>query len=792
MSSTDEMQDLDSLSSYIGIDPELSVLQLLTEWPFAAGLLSQTCELQWSSRRHPDFSEYFPSCVKVAVENADIPATRIVFETGARSQLATSPILQSGIEEGFAAAVRTFSIPVMQYFVAKGVDVNKRLMKREARPESPLAYAIRRNSPALVSFLIDVGADIEMPDLWGRYPLSAAVEDHRIEITQVLVAAGANVNVREEAPWGPPLCLASRAEVARELLKARHNDDTLRLALESAVHSSMNSPGVLMEILAHFPDTSSLPDIDCLLHYQVLHSNTETLRLLLGDKYKLDVTKKSVHGDTPLHWVSERTSVAVVQLLLSYGAQIEAVNNRGSTPLTVAASQPNFPVAAYLVERGALVNASHGATNSPFFWACNRGGVEMVQVMRNSSVDPANINMVNTTNMMGTPLNAALFRVYNDEDSIFPIIEREREKIVQINEQVVRYLLDKGNAATDLASTYWRSAFQVACLTCPISTISMLIERSPPNVNAADFARRTPLHMALYRTPAHVQLLLNLGANLDAVDAVGRNALHFAVLSGNLDVIRLVLEKRPGFVDKEDFHGWTPLLWALRCREGEALKTPNWVPRELRIRDVVKELISRGARRLVRVRGASRTWTPMVVAKYYGWLNPGTSTSNVRDLLLQTPDDNESLSDRDVEWDWNASGGKVGKRNPNEFAWCDHCLLRLDGYFYVCAAKNCVAGYCAHCYQSRDKLHNPEHKTFHKLGGEEDVKSDNASGSSTDDEFEDDYEEGEDDYGVPYEEGGEDLGEQRPYDEARDPDMVNSLYRQPRERRPRYVGYEAI
>ncbi|KAI1259151.1 hypothetical protein F5Y18DRAFT_433563 [Xylariaceae sp. FL1019] len=737
MSSTDDMQDVDLLSSYVGLDPEVSVLQVLIDWPFAVDLLRQVCELQWSSRRHPDFSEYFPSCVEAAAENADIAAIRIVFETGARSQLATPPILQLGVEEGFAAAVRTFSIPSMQYFVAKGVDVNKHLMKGKGRPSSPLAYAIRGNSPASVSFLIDAGADIEMPNIWGRYPLTAAVEYNQIEITRVLIAAGANVNVRERDHWGPPLRIASRAEVARELLKARHNDGTLRLALESALHSSGNSPGVFLEILAQYPDASSLPDIDCLLHYQVLYSNMETLQLLLGDRYKLDVTKRSIHGDTPLHWISERTDVAVIQLLLSYGAQIEAVNNRGSTPLTVAASKSNFPVAACLVERGARINASHGLTDSPFFWACYKGGLEMVQVMHNSSIDPANINMVNTISRMGTPLNAALFRAYIDEDSVSPIIKREREKIVKDNEQVVQYLLDEGNAEPGLPSTYWRSAFQVACLTCPISTISMLIERSQLNVNAADSGRRTPLHMALYRTPAHVQLLLDLGADLDAVDAIGRNALHFAVLSGNLDVMRLVMDKRPGFVNKADIRGWTPLLWALRCKKGGALNTPNWVPRELHIRDVVKELLSRGARRLVRGRWYIRTWTPMVVAKYNGWLDPEASASNVRDLLMPSRDDYEGASRRDVEWDWNASGDKVGERNPDESAWCDHCLLRLDGYFYLCTATDCVARYCAHCYQSRDKLHNPEHAGFRELGRAEYIPSDDESEISTDDESED-------------------------------------------------------
>jgi hypothetical protein len=56
-------------------------------------------------------------------------------------------------------------------------------------------------------------------------------------------------------------------------------------------------------------------------------------RLLLA--HKADVNIRASDGGTPLHWAAERGNRAMVELLLTSGADVSAKNNKGQTPLDV-------------------------------------------------------------------------------------------------------------------------------------------------------------------------------------------------------------------------------------------------------------------------------------------------------------------------------------------------------------------------------------------------------------------------------------------------------------------------
>ncbi len=81
----------------------------------------------------------------------------------------------------------------------------------------------------------------------------------------------------------------------------------------------------------------------------------------------------------------------------------------------------------------------------------------------------------------------------------------------------------------------------------------------------------------------------------------------------------------------------------------------------------MQELLTHGARRVVRTRGIDRTWTPMTVATYYGL------TKDVCDLLRPTAQDLREASAEDQEWAWGSDGGKRGI--SHYAAFCDQCLL---------------------------------------------------------------------------------------------------------------------
>ena len=85
------------------------------------------------------------------------------------------------------------------------------------------------------------------------------------------------------------------------------------------------------------------------------------------------------------------------------------------------------------------------------------------------------------------------------------------------------------------------------------------------DVNATDYPdRKTPLHLAARHSSLDVaKLLINRGADVDAMDKDDRTPLHYAVRKNSLDVAKLLLD-RGADVDAMDKDDRTPLHYAVR------------------------------------------------------------------------------------------------------------------------------------------------------------------------------------------------------------------------------------
>jgi uncharacterized protein len=93
------------------------------------------------------------------------------------------------------------------------------------------------------------------------------------------------------------------------------------------------------------------------------------------------------------------------------------------------------------------------------------------------------------------------------------------------------------------------------------------------DVNSVNRLGVTPLMVACqWNQPEIARFLLDLGAALEPVErSCGRNALMYACLSGNVRLIKLLLEKGAG-IDSTDHMGRTPLMMASSVGKTEIVK----------------------------------------------------------------------------------------------------------------------------------------------------------------------------------------------------------------------------
>ena len=169
-------------------------------------------------------------------------------------------------------------------------------------------------------------------------------------------------------------------------------------------------------------------------------------------------------------------------VLLFFGADINAIDQEGFTPLHRACGKGHTQTVKLLIESGANVNAASPYGLTPLHRACEEGHTEIVRLLIESE---ANINAVSPYGL--TPLHKACGKGHTE---------------------IVRLLIESG----------------------------AYINAGPPNSG-------TPLHRACEEGHTEiVRLLIESGANINAPGNFGLTPLHWTCLRERVDIAQLLIQ----------------------------------------------------------------------------------------------------------------------------------------------------------------------------------------------------------------------------------------------------------
>ncbi|PUZ67784.1 hypothetical protein GQ55_3G462100 [Panicum hallii var. hallii] len=126
---------------------------------------------------------------------------------------------------------------------------------------------------------------------------------------------------------------------------------------------------------------------------------------MLVRKYKCNPNAAGADGETPLFFaILGQGSRAIVQYLINSGADPNKANNRGITPLHLAAGQGHCEIAEYLLCKGANVDPICQDGEAPLHIAARRGMLRMVKLLLSHRADCNRLS-----DKLHTPLVASLF-----------------------------------------------------------------------------------------------------------------------------------------------------------------------------------------------------------------------------------------------------------------------------------------------------------------------------------------------------------------------------------------------
>ena len=249
-----------------------------------------------------------------------------------------------------------------------------------------------------------------------------------------------------------------------------------------------------------------------------------------------EVNAKDNDGDTPLHWAAFQNSSEAAAVLLANGAEVNAKENDGETPLHWAASQNSSEAAAALLANGAEVNAKENDDWTPLHFAARSNSPEAAAVLVSNGAE------INAKNNYGTT----------------PLHDAARSN----SPEVVAVLVSNGadiNAKDKRGMTplFWAAAENRA------EAAAVLIDNDA-EVNAEDNIGLTPLHSAaLMNLPKTAAMLIDNGANINAKGNYGSTPLNVAAIRNSLEAAAVLIDNGAN-VNVKDISGFTPLDWAIK------------------------------------------------------------------------------------------------------------------------------------------------------------------------------------------------------------------------------------
>jgi ankyrin repeat protein len=279
------------------------------------------------------------------------------------------------------AAIRAGQIQKLQGWIASGWQVNS----ADERGNTPLIHASAVGNAMTVRMLLGAGADPKMANNLGGTPLIYGATD--AVKTRLLVEAGADVNAVSGIGRTPLIVAASvPGNTASVKLLLAHDADWKAIDKTGlnalVVAASAGNLEVVRMLVDRGSDAKYNPAPGgAALHFAAANRDTAMIRYLLAQGAQVDARlnfampvkfgKIALDQITPLMFAASYGPVDAVRALLEAGADVNAKDVRGMTPLMYAvSSETQDPVLVkLLLARGARRDERSQAGETALDWA---------------------------------------------------------------------------------------------------------------------------------------------------------------------------------------------------------------------------------------------------------------------------------------------------------------------------------------------------------------------------------------------------------------------------------------
>ncbi|XP_055967198.1 transient receptor potential cation channel subfamily A member 1 [Sorex fumeus] len=465
---------------------------------------------------------------------------------------------------------------------------------------TPLHWAAGKNQVESVKFLLSKGANPNLRNSNMMAPLHLAVQGLHNEVVKVLTEhSGTNVNLEGENGNTSVLiaCSKDNSEALQILLnngaKPCKSNKWGCFPIHQAAFSGAKK---CMEIILKYGDEHGYPRQSHInfvnngksspLHMAVQGGDLEMIKMCLDNGAKLDMMETG--KCTALHFAATQGATEIVKLMISsYCGNIDIVNavdGNQETLLHRASLFDHHELAEYLISMGADINAIDFEGRSPLLLATTSASWNVVNLLLSKGAQ------VDIKDNFGRNFLHLIVQQSHGLQNLQPeFMQMQHIKELVMDEDFegctpLHYACRQGipfsvnnllcyNVSINSKSKDRKSPLHFAASYGRINTCQRLLQDISDTrlLNEGDLHGMTPLHLAAKNGHDKVvQLLLKKGA-LFLSDHNGWTALHHASLGGYTQTMKVILDTNLKCTDRLDEEGNTALHFAARAGHAKAV-----------------------------------------------------------------------------------------------------------------------------------------------------------------------------------------------------------------------------
>lgn len=292
--------------------------------------------------------------------------------------------------------------------------------------------------------------------------------------------------------------------------------------------------------------------------------------------YGKDINQTGDEDIGGLYQAIKHNNIKAVKFFIENNAHVEIATFDGTTPLVLAIEENKPKIVELLIKEGkANIYGVYAKETEkyPIYCAVKNKNLNMIKILLDNNFDLKRESYILSYAMENSDENIVKYLVENGADMYSYEITALYQAVLNLNPKLVEYFLDKGASiekagGTDVYGNIMMAAagskFNNSNDKSPVDLTlleksaensakitEILIEKADKNIINDSLEGKTPLIIAVGNSYIDTaKILIENGADVNAIDFEGWSALSYAVNNGDIEIAKLLLTNRAKIKDE--------------------------------------------------------------------------------------------------------------------------------------------------------------------------------------------------------------------------------------------------